>query len=133
MKISREKIINPFLKKIEEMSSQDLSSCYQCGKCSAGCPMTEDMGLLPHKIIRFLHLGENEEALQSKTIWLCASCHTCASRCPQSFDLSKMMESLRHYHLRRGDLILKAEMVQKDLLKRAPQQALVGAFRKYSN
>ncbi len=133
MKISRESLHSEVMEEIEETSGERLSSCYQCGKCSAGCPMISEMEYPPHQIVRFLHLGDTERAFKSKAIWLCASCHSCASRCPQSFDLSNMMEALRVKLLRSGELKLCPEEIDQELLKKAPQQAFIGAFRKYSN
>ncbi len=133
MKISREQLRDNFIVKVEEISGEKISACYQCGKCSAGCPMAKEMEILPHQIIRYLHLGAKDKALNARTIWLCASCHSCSSRCPQSFDLSNMMEALRLITLRAGNLKLRPEEISAEFLKKAPQQAFISAFRKYSN
>jgi len=63
-----------FLDKVEELSEQNIYACYQCGKCSAGCPSISEMDISPSEIIRLVQLGEEEEVLNSKTIWVCASC-----------------------------------------------------------
>ncbi|MGA1794480.1 MAG: 4Fe-4S dicluster domain-containing protein [bacterium] len=84
-----------FLTRIETMSGQRVSSCYQCGKCSAGCPLCTEMDLAPNQIIRLVQLGIKERVLASKTIWICASCQTCTLRCPQLIDLAKVMDGIR--------------------------------------
>lgn len=84
---------------IEETSGQKVRDCYQCGKCSAGCPIAADMDLPPNQVIRLLQLGLTDEALKSRTIWLCASCETCTTRCPREVDLASVMDSLRHIAL----------------------------------
>ena len=71
---------------IEEMKAQcgqDPAHCFQCAKCSAACPVTAAMDLLPHQVIRYLQMGMVEELLKSKTPWICASCFTCAARTTQ--------------------------------------------------
>ncbi len=73
----------------------DLTNCYQCGKCSAGCPMASAMDYSPRQIIRMLQLGLADQALRSRSIWLCASCETCATRCPRDVDVAKVMDILR--------------------------------------
>jgi len=87
-----------FLHKIEKMSNQTVSSCYQCGKCSAGCPLCKDMDLTPNQVVRLLQLGIKDKILASKTIWLCASCQTCSIRCPQKIDLARVMDSIRIFY-----------------------------------
>ena len=79
----------------------DLFSCYQCGKCSNGCPVTFAMDYLPHQLIRMLQLGLTQEVLQSKTIWVCASCETCNTRCPNEIEISKLMDELKYEVLAR--------------------------------
>lgn len=73
----------------------DVKDCYQCGKCSAGCPVAFSMDYIPRKIMRLLQLGMVNEALSSKTIWLCASCDTCSTRCPRGVNVAGLMEALR--------------------------------------
>jgi len=53
-----------FKAKIEELSGESIDLCMQCGGCSSGCPLTEEMDLLPSTIIRYVQLGM-EEALDS--------------------------------------------------------------------
>lgn len=70
-------------------------SCYQCAKCSAGCPVAEEMELLPHQVMHLLALGMEERALKANTIWMCAGCFTCAVRCPNDIDITSVMDDLR--------------------------------------
>lgn len=119
---------------IEEISKEKIADCMQCGKCSAGCPATDDMDILPHQVIRYLQIGDVESVKKSKTIWSCASCFTCASRCPRNVDLSKLMEAVRLTIIRQKDENrLKAEDIPNLMAdKKMPQQAFMSAFRKYS-
>jgi heterodisulfide reductase subunit C len=87
---------------LEKKSGVKLSDCYQCGKCSAGCPLAFAMDKTPRQIIRLLQLGLLEEALQSKTIWLCATCQTCVTRCPKEIDLPTLMEVIRQVAKKKG-------------------------------
>lgn len=71
------------------------SRCYQCMKCSTGCPVSGEMDLLPHQVIHLAALGMEDRALRSKTIWICAGCYTCAVRCPNDIDITSVMDELR--------------------------------------
>lgn len=79
---------------LAEKSGVQAADCYQCGKCTAGCPAVFAMDRTPNQIMRLVQLGLLEEALKSKTIWMCASCDTCTTRCPRDVDIAGVMETL---------------------------------------
>jgi heterodisulfide reductase subunit C len=81
-----------------ESAGKEVFNCYQCNKCSAGCPVAFDMDLLPHQVIRSVLFGKKEKVMSSGTIWLCASCETCTTRCPNGIDIAKVMDVLRQIH-----------------------------------
>ena len=89
-------------KKIEELSGQKISACFQCEKCTNGCPVTFAMDIMPHKAMRLLHLGLVDEVMHSDTIWVCASCETCTTRCPNDIDIARVMDTLRQLSQREG-------------------------------
>ncbi len=132
IEISTKRLQSDFVKKVEEISGQGLLSCNQCGKCSAGCPMSFAMDLLPNQIIRLAQLGMEEDIARSKTVWICASCLTCSVRCPQGVDLGRVMEALRLITLRKNIDYVKASSIPAETLGELPQVALVGGFRKHT-
>jgi len=131
IEISTHRLQSDFVKKAEEISGQSFLSCNQCGKCSAGCPMSFAMDYLPNQIIRLVQLGLEEDIARSKTVWICASCLTCSVRCPRGVDLSKVMEALRLITLRKNIDYLEMSNIPTDTLGELPQIALVGGFRKH--
>jgi heterodisulfide reductase subunit C len=133
IKLSAGTLRSDLVRRVEEISGQDLLACYQCGECSAGCPAAFAMDLLPSQVIRLVQLGQVEEALGSETIWFCAACQTCYARCPKGVDLSRIMEALREIALQeRGDY-LDINALQPEELAELPQQAFIGGFRKYTS
>jgi heterodisulfide reductase subunit B len=74
--------------------SQDIFRCYQCVKCTAGCPLADQFDLTPNQVMRSLQL-DDPSVLSSKAIWLCAGCQTCSTRCPQDIDVVGVMDELR--------------------------------------
>jgi len=87
--------VNTFLSEVTRASGETLQACYQCQKCSAGCPVAYAMDILPNQVLRHIQYGHREKVLSSKTIWICASCYSCSVRCPNNIDIAKIMDTLR--------------------------------------
>jgi heterodisulfide reductase subunit C len=79
-----------------------IAACYQCKKCSSGCPLTFAMDLLPDQVIRLALLGQEERLLSCRTIWVCSSCQTCTTRCPNCIDIAGVMDWLKEEALKQG-------------------------------
>ena len=121
-----------FLKKITELSGEQITLCDQCGTCSAGCPVIEDMDITPAQLMRMVLIGD-QTVLDSKTMWLCATCNTCTVRCPRELDVSKVAEALRQTKLRQSIDTININELSKEELTELPQIALVSAFRKLTS
>lgn len=80
----------------------DLKDCYQCGKCTGGCPLADGMDLMPREVIRYLQLGAADIVLKAKTPWICAQCDVCSTRCPQNVDICSVMRAVRLASKREG-------------------------------
>jgi heterodisulfide reductase subunit C len=131
--LSRHKIKDDFVRKIEELSGQKLLACYQCGKCSAGCPAVSDMDILPNQVIRYAQLGMKDELLNAKSVWVCASCYTCNVRCPKGIKIAEVMEALRQVLLRkRCDHVVVPKLTDEEKAS-VPAIALVSNFRKFTS
>ena len=80
----------------------NVCKCYQCKKCSSGCPVAEYADLHPAQIMRAIQLGQVDIPLDHRFIWLCTSCQTCTTRCPQGIDVAAVMDELRIIARREG-------------------------------
>ena len=83
---------------IKSKTDVDLSKCYQCGKCSAGCPLSSEMDFAPSLLIRMMQTDSPEQdakVMNYYSIWVCLTCNTCYSRCPMEIDMPKTMDYLR--------------------------------------
>jgi len=89
-------------KRVQEELGQNVYLCYQCVKCTSGCPVAGFFDWQPNQIMRALQLGQEDIALESQTPWLCAACQTCTTRCPQNLDINAIMEFLTREALGRG-------------------------------
>lgn len=97
---------------IQKRSGVSVQRCYQCGKCSAGCPAAQEMDLAPSVVLRMLQKKNSEadvKILSSYSIWLCLSCQTCIARCPMEIDLPTVMDVLRSESLHKKFIHPKAK------------------------
>jgi heterodisulfide reductase subunit C len=131
--LSKKKIKDPFVGKVEELSGQNLLACYQCGKCSAGCPAVSQMDILPNQIIRYAQLGLKEELLESKSIWICASCFTCNARCPKGINIAEVIEALRQILLRKREDHVHVEKLSDSEKGDVPPIAIISNLRKFTS
>ncbi|MHB8842848.1 MAG: 4Fe-4S dicluster domain-containing protein [Candidatus Aquicultor sp.] len=84
-----------FLNEVEEESGIKVSACFQCRKCTNGCPVTFAMDIYPDQVMRYIQVGLKQEVLESATIWVCSSCETCTTRCPNEIDIAGIMDFLK--------------------------------------
>jgi heterodisulfide reductase subunit B len=84
-----------FAETVRKETGENVFLCYQCQKCSSGCPVAEHFDLAPNQVMRAIQLGQKAMVLKSKTIWLCAMCETCATRCPHDINITKIMDVLK--------------------------------------
>ena len=89
-------------RRVEEMTGVELGACFQCRKCTCGCPVSAMTDIGPSEIMRRLHLGAGEELLAGDLVWMCASCETCSARCPTGVGVAKVIDALRALALERG-------------------------------
>ena len=92
------KILDPdyrFLEQIEAQGPFQTGACFQCRKCTNGCPVAFAMDLYPDEVIRMVIIGQRETVLACQTIWVCAACETCTTRCPNEVRIAELMDCLK--------------------------------------
>jgi heterodisulfide reductase subunit C len=130
--ISPRKSRREFIKKVKELSGQNLQLCYQCGMCTGNCPAAAKMDVSPRCIIELARLGLKEDIAGSRTVWVCASCLACAVNCPRGFDLAKVMEAIRLLTLRKNVDRVRPEDIPPEERSELPQIAMVSGLRKFT-
>ena len=88
------KTVSGFAEELERETGTDVRQCYQCAKCTAGCPTSHVMDCPPAQIMHLAQLGMRDAALKAKSIWLCVGCETCSTRCPKDLEPMKVMKTL---------------------------------------
>jgi heterodisulfide reductase subunit C len=84
---------------IRKRTGLNAAKCYQCGKCSAGCPMAEETTLRPHDILRLVQRNQRARLLVDDSLWLCLTCETCSARCPNEVHPARIIDALREIAL----------------------------------
>lgn len=88
--------------RVKEFNGNDIEYCYQCGTCTASCPVFEvDPEYNPRKIIRMLLLGM-KDVLTEDFVWLCSSCYACQERCPQGVLIPGLMRAIKNLAFSEG-------------------------------
>ncbi len=80
---------------LQSLTGENVMLCYQCKKCTLGCPSAYTMRMKPHELMRAIQFGLDEEVYWSGTIWICLSCETCNTRCPQGINILRVIDGLR--------------------------------------
>jgi len=81
--------------RIRELSGENTYLCYQCQKCSVGCPTAHAMTYRPAQIMRAVQFGLQEMLLRDASIWRCLTCETCGTFCPNDLHPREVIEALR--------------------------------------
>ena len=102
IRIKKQSTADSLIRIVEKKAEVSLNKCYQCKKCSVGCPVAGQTESPPSEIIRRLQLGAGDELLQSDLIWTCLSCETCYARCPNEINFAAVIDALRSIALEKG-------------------------------
>lgn len=88
--------VNPHLaSKLQELGATRLARCYNCGTCTAICPLSPEKGEFPRTLLRYAILGAEEKVLGSPAVWLCHYCGECSDSSPKDADPGEFMMALR--------------------------------------
>ena len=105
---------NGLLQEIRQQTAVNIQACYQCGKCSAGCPLAGEMDFPPSLLMRMIQVNKpetDEKVLGAYSMWVCLTCNTCSSRCPMEIDIPRVMDHLREKSFTLGKTNKKASPI----------------------
>jgi nitrate reductase gamma subunit/ferredoxin len=81
----------------------DVEACFNCGNCTAVCPLSEGNVSFPRRVIRYAQLGLADHMAASRELWLCHYCAECSATCPRQADPGQFMAAARRYATARFD------------------------------
>lgn len=78
-------------------------ACYDCGKCTATCPIARAGGALsPRRQVLAANLGHREDLLNDNALFACLTCGLCSERCPAEVGYTTLVGQLRELAYREG-------------------------------
>jgi len=90
--------VNPnLLLQLKDYGAVGAEICFNCGTCTATCPLTDDEHPFPRNMIRLAQLGLGEKIMASTDPWLCYYCGDCADSCPRQAEPGETMMAIRRW------------------------------------
>ncbi len=117
---------------VNEISGANPQKCMKCGKCSATCPVFNEMDIKPHQFVTYVVNGDIETLGSCESLWKCLSCFACIERCPRDVKPGRLVDAARQIVVRQnGANHLQPEDIPELLDEDVPQQLLMSVFRRY--
>jgi len=96
-----------FSKTIMKLGAERFYRCFNCGNCTAICPLTQDKASYPRKLIRYAVIGLEDRVISSADPWLCYYCGECSDYCPRDADPGSFMMALRRLLIQKYSIVSK--------------------------
>ncbi len=71
-------------------ATTNANRCFQCGTCTAACPLADSTPMRVRALIRRAQFGETDPL-----IWKCMTCAECNASCPRGVDIVGLVRHLR--------------------------------------
>ena len=91
------------LYELKKYGGVNIENCFNCGNCTAICPLSSDGNMFPRRIIRYAQLGLRDKLLSSKELWMCYACGECTETCPRQAEPGEFMATARRYAIANYD------------------------------
>ncbi len=89
---------NPgFLEELQKYGELNIEDCFNCGNCTAICPLANENTSFPRRDIRMVQLGLSGSLLESIDPWLCYYCGECTETCPREAEPAEAQMVMRRW------------------------------------
>ena len=85
------------LHELKEYGAVGIEKCFNCGNCTAICPLASDEYAFPRSVIRRAQIGEKERMKSQLDPWLCYYCGDCSETCPKGAEPGETMMAARRW------------------------------------
>jgi ferredoxin len=100
-----------FLPELQKQGAANIELCFNCGNCTAVCPLSTEKENFPRRMIRYAQLGMPEKLIGNKELWMCYYCGECTATCPRQADPGELMAAARRYAISRYDRLGLARLL----------------------
>ncbi len=85
-----------FIKQLKQRSGSGLSTCMQCGACTAVCELSPADNPFPRKEMIWASWGLKNKLMGDPDVWLCHHCGDCTATCPREVKPGEVLSAVRH-------------------------------------
>ena len=109
---------------IREECGENVYLCYQCEKCSSGCPTVTAMRYRPAQMMRLAQFGLVDMLATDASIWRCLGCDMCTAHCPHDLSVRRLVEVMRQKVMQERYLVSGFDALDGDEALHKGMQAL---------
>jgi quinone-modifying oxidoreductase subunit QmoC len=84
-----------FIEKLQAASGSQLTTCMQCGACTASCSLSADQDVFPRRQMIMAAWGMRDRLMADPYVWTCYQCGDCTVSCPRGVSPGDVMAALR--------------------------------------
>lgn len=85
------------LPELKRYGAIKIGACFNCGNCTASCPLTDDRHAFPRDVVRMAQMGLRQRLESSLDPWLCYYCGDCSETCPRGAEPAETMMAVRRW------------------------------------
>jgi ferredoxin len=85
------------MRELKDYGAVGIEKCFNCGNCTASCPLADDQHPFPRNLIRFTQMGLKDQILESTDAWQCYYCGDCSETCPKGAEPGETMMATRRW------------------------------------
>jgi ferredoxin len=86
-----------FMQELKVYGAVGIEKCFNCGNCTAICPLTSDEHPFPRNTSRLIQLGLKDRLLSNSDAWHCYYCGDCSDTCPKGAEPAETMMAVRRW------------------------------------
>ena len=101
------------LPEMQQYGAVHIEACFNCGNCTAVCPLADEDANFPRRLIRYAQLGMTDRLAASKDVWMCYYCGECSATCPRQAEPGEFMAAARRFAIAQYDVTGLSKILYK--------------------